>query len=52
MVSDLERFEETKDEEFTEVRVGGLWWALDEKEQTNAAAGKRRSERTLACGGT
>lgn len=51
VVSDLERFEEIKDDKFTEVRVGGLWWALDENEQTNTE-GKRCSERTLGCGGT
>lgn len=51
MVSDLERFEEIKDKVFTEMRVGGLWWAWDEDEQTNAEE-KRHSKRTLGCGGT
>lgn len=34
VVSDLERFEEIKDKELRELRVGGLWWVLDENTQT------------------
>lgn len=43
VVSDLERFEKIKDKEFTESRVGGLWWALDEKKQTNGGGKRHRA---------
>lgn len=47
VVSDLERFEEIKDEEFREVRVGSLWWALDEKKQTNVGGKRLRAHSGL-----
>lgn len=43
VVSDLERFEKIKDEQFREVRVGGLWWALDENKQTNVGGKRHRA---------
>lgn len=43
VVSDLERFEKIKDEEFREVRVGSLWWALDKKKQTNVEGKRHRT---------
>lgn len=45
VVSDLERFEKIKNK-LTELRVGGMWWVLDEKKQSNV-----RGKRHRACAG-
>ncbi len=43
VVSDLERFEKIKDKELRELRVGGLWWVLNEKKQTNVGGKRHRA---------
>lgn len=47
VVSDLERLEKIKDEELRELRVGGLWWVLDEKKQTNVGGKRHRANAAL-----
>lgn len=41
VVLDLERFEKIKAS--TELRVGGLWWVLNEKKQTNVRGKRHRA---------
>lgn len=47
VVSDLERFKEIKDGRFRDSRVGGLWWALDEKTQTTVREKRHRAHTGL-----
>lgn len=43
VVLDLERFEKIKVKKLTELRVGGLWWVLNEKKQTNVGGKRHRA---------
>lgn len=47
VVLDLERFEKIKDKKLRKLRVGGLWWVLEEKRQTNVGGKRHRAYAAL-----